>query len=60
MTEQKCKEFIKNDLQNAVTHCNDLINEIGNTDLIFVDMELNRIMRHFEDAKLHLKGCEDY
>jgi len=60
MNTQKCKEFIKKDLQSAVARCNDLINEIEETELIFVHNQLDRIMRDLENAKKRLKDCEDY
>jgi len=60
MKEQKCKELIKKDLQSAVVVCNDLISEIDTADLVDVDMKLDRIIRHLDHTKIHLKGCEDY
>jgi len=60
MKTKQCKEFIKKDLQNAAVALNDLINEIDTEELVDVDMSLDRIMRHFDHAKIHLKGCEDY
>ena len=60
MNTQQCKDLIKKDLQEAAGRCNDLINELEDTELIFVDKELDRIMHYLESAKLRLKGCEDY
>ena len=60
MNTQKCKELIKRDVQEAATRCNDLINEVEDIDLNFIDKQLDRIMRDIENAKNRLKGCEEY
>ena len=60
MDTQKCRELIKRDLQEAATRCNDLLNEVEDTDLNFVDKQLDRIMRDLDNAKSRLRGCEDY
>lgn len=60
VTEQKCKEFIKNYLQNADARCKEMLEEMDEYDLNDIDMQLDRILRTLENAKMQLKNCEDY
>lgn len=60
MNEEQCKTLIKEDLNGAVSRCNELINEIDTIDLNDVDWQLDRIFRKIVNAKMRLKECEDY
>ena len=60
MTEEKCRKLIKRDLRDATARCEVIINEMDEIDLNDISWQLDRVLRHLEDAKKRLKNCEDY
>jgi|GEM_PF-1054128 len=60
MTEQKCRELIKSDLRDVAARCEVIINEMDGIDLNDINWQLDRVLRHLEDAKKRLKNCDDY
>jgi len=60
MTEQACKDYIKNHLSQIQSMYSQLVNDIGELDLNDVEFQLNRIEREFDNIYSQLKNCEDY
>lgn len=60
MNEQQCKRLIRQDVEEAQTRCEMLLQDFDGTDLIDIDTEIDRIVRGLTDVKLRLRDCEDY
>ena len=60
MTEEKCRKLIEEDLWSAIICCQALVKDIYEVDLNDIDRQVDRIIRHLENAKYRLKNCDDY
>ena len=60
MTEQACKEYIKNKMYEIKALCDPLGDDVFDIDLNDVDFQLKRIRQALDDACLQLKNCEDF
>lgn len=60
MNEQQCKKLIRHDVEEAQARCVVLLQDFDKTDLIDIDMQIDRIARSLADSKSRLKNCEDY
>jgi len=60
MTEEKCREFIKSDVQGVAACCKMLFNGMEEFDLSTVDGYIDSMITHLETAKKRLKDCENY
>lgn len=60
MNEQQCKKLIRRDVEEAQARCALLLQDYGETELIDIDTEIDRIVRGLTDVKLRLRDCEDF
>jgi len=60
MTEEKCRELIRSDVQGVAACCKMLFVGMTEFDLNTIDGYIDSMMRHLETAKKRLKDCENY
>ena len=60
MTEEKCRELIKKDLQEMTVLCSELLNCLDEISLDDIDYQLGRIVGKYGLAKKRLLECEEY
>ena len=60
MTEEKCRELIKKDLQEITALCSELLNDLDEISLDDIDFQLGKIVGKYGLAKKRLLDCEEY